>query len=754
MLRGNWLAVVLIALVALIPTGKFVLGGLVPAPVDQVHQLPPWNAPKPNAPWDVLQLDGALQFLPWRDFMLQARRDGAVPLWNPYAFAGAPFLGNSQSAPLYPLHLIWPFDAESLLSFSAWLHLFIAGVGVYLLCRRLGASFCGGLLGGSAMSLCAFMVAWIELPSVGMTAAWIPWALLGVARLFDQPTPKSAAKLAASVGLMLLAGHLQIAAYGLIATVLFALWLLFEPRPRAASEAETTIEGWESEGGHPAPESIPEVTSAPPPQPKLKLAALCLASLVLGAFLSAPQTLTAIESGRFGHRASAPTSEGWDAYKASALTPKHLATLVTPRVFGEPNVPLAGEPKVTSYWLALEEPGRHYAELAFYLGPAALPLAVLALFRRSRRRRLLFFPALAAIGVLIALGTAVAKLLYDYLPGWAATGSPGRAAILCAVGLCIFAGAALPEDDAEEPGPSFLPAAALVALAILGIAAASTFSSLVPAQFINLLPHSPTDGGLQLAAASLLALLALRYRRARPVAIAGLIALQIATLTAVHWNTNPGSPRGLAAQSFPGLEILNGKTVAVVNSSWSLFTAPKEAIAPPNSLLPYRIKELGGYDSLIRRVTKEKLDQANGQDSAPPANGNMMFIKPTADTERLRALGADFIISAIDLGLPKEADFGNWAIYRLPGEKPASFVAWERYNQRALKWSGKDRIEARAWLSTEDADGWEMDPTTYDLPTRTVVAEYRPHSYRLGILLFLVGISALFALSCIRENRL
>ena len=100
MMRRTWLPVLLLAVVALVPTWRFVFGGMVPAPVDQVHQLPPWNGPRPEAPWDVLQVDGALQFLPWRDFMLDSFHRGVMPLWNPYSFGGAPFLANSQSAPL------------------------------------------------------------------------------------------------------------------------------------------------------------------------------------------------------------------------------------------------------------------------------------------------------------------------------------------------------------------------------------------------------------------------------------------------------------------------------------------------------------------------------------------------------------------------------------------------------------------------------------------------------------------------------
>src|SRR5688572_16765520 len=208
---------VLLALTALLPTWQFVFGGKVPAPVDWAHHMAPWNGPEPESAYDILAMDGALQFLPWRHYMLESYREGHVPLWNPNTLGGAPFLANSQSAPMYPLHWLWPFGAESLLGFSAWLHLVIAGLGVYALCRRLGGLVVGGLVAGISVQLSAFFIAWIALPSVVMTAAWIPWGLWAVLWVAQSASPRSIAALGSSIGMMLLAGHLQIAAYGLLA---------------------------------------------------------------------------------------------------------------------------------------------------------------------------------------------------------------------------------------------------------------------------------------------------------------------------------------------------------------------------------------------------------------------------------------------------------------------------------------------------------------------------------------------------------
>jgi len=91
----------------------------------------------------------------------------------------------------------------------------------------------------------------------------------------------------------------------------------------------------------------------------------------------------------------------------------------------------------------------------------------------------------------------------------------------------------------------------------------------------------------------------------------------------------------------PDLPILStGERVAVVNTQWNLYEPPP-ACMPPNTAAMYRLPEIGGYDSLLPRHAKRFLDLLNGQDSAPPENGNMLFVKrvrPELSHLRVRAV--------------------------------------------------------------------------------------------------------------------
>ena len=80
------------------------------------------------------------QFLyPTYAFAAEWWRRGILPLWNPYLFAGAPFVGDIQSGIFYPLNLLTFLVSSPLafrdLEYLAVLHFFIAGAGMYAFLR-------------------------------------------------------------------------------------------------------------------------------------------------------------------------------------------------------------------------------------------------------------------------------------------------------------------------------------------------------------------------------------------------------------------------------------------------------------------------------------------------------------------------------------------------------------------------------------------------------------------------------------------
>src|ERR1700745_3823103 len=97
-------------------------------------------------------------------------RGGTLPFGDPPQFCAPPFLANSQSAVLYPLHLLLLDLPKGLpvaraMALLAATHLTLAGFFTYLWLRALRIAPCAAGLGGTTFMLSGSIVTWLELPS-------------------------------------------------------------------------------------------------------------------------------------------------------------------------------------------------------------------------------------------------------------------------------------------------------------------------------------------------------------------------------------------------------------------------------------------------------------------------------------------------------------------------------------------------------------------------------------------------------------
>ncbi|HLY25003.1 MAG TPA: YfhO family protein, partial [Aggregatilineales bacterium] len=121
---------------------------------------------------------------------------GEVPLWNPYNYAGHPFLADTQSAVLYPPRLLTvavlnatggstPQRVYDALQKEMILHTLLASLLMYALVRRLTLaqpySVIGSLAGGITFAYGGYMTSYPQLQLAVMEAGiWLPLALLGL----------------------------------------------------------------------------------------------------------------------------------------------------------------------------------------------------------------------------------------------------------------------------------------------------------------------------------------------------------------------------------------------------------------------------------------------------------------------------------------------------------------------------------------------------------------------------------------------
>ena len=201
-------------------------------PSDALIVVTPYAAlPTAREPHNLQLTDATFQFFPWFHFMAEGLRDGEIRQWNPLMLAGVPVMPNGNVSPYYPPSwlgaVMSPYDAYDL--FVA-LHLVIGALGVYALCRAVGARRFPAWLAGLLAFTAAFWVHWSThlVHVAGMV--WVPWVLAATWWLVERPSGRRIAALAALTGLWLLGGSPQYLYYGGLALLGWAIALLVARR--------------------------------------------------------------------------------------------------------------------------------------------------------------------------------------------------------------------------------------------------------------------------------------------------------------------------------------------------------------------------------------------------------------------------------------------------------------------------------------------------------------------------------------------
>jgi len=608
-------------------------------PGDTLQHVAPWKTQaSPSQPWNVLRFDGITQFYPWRLEMVRAWRHGQVPVTNPYAFSadgGTPLLANSQSAPFYPPNLLFVALGETNLWYafglSAALHLLVAAVGIYRFARVLGQTPPGAALAALTFTLSGPVVCWLALPTFLCASAWLPWLLVQIHRA-HQPHGRMALAWAALLGgLTLLAGHLQIALYVLLTAGAYGI----------ACGVRQRVSTLRWLGG-----------------------AAGITAAALG--LALPQVLPALALSKQSHRAAThrPTYDDFQRWRIDALPVQSLLTHTIPDFYGHPNQ--GGGVYWNTSWRADGNPNpNNFAEWTVYVGIVPLLLAFLG------AARLRFFAGLALLTLLMAYGTWANLPFFFFVPGWAQTGNPGRILVLFAFAGALLAGAGLDQLTTASKRTRVVACLVPVFSLAIGLALAQGHALRLQLRWAEVFSQAMPSLGITVVWLGLgVALLfsAPRWPQVRH------FALVLALLDLAYWGAgyNPTCRPTEIYPVTPGVAWLqkHGKDalIAPINDRWSNGWIPgRSAALVPNALTVYQLHDLGGYDSLFRARTKQRIAEATGAEPCPPENGNMVFIKTP---EAAVALGAKYVVTAPDrelsTTLPLVYDGPDLKIYENP----------------------------------------------------------------------------------------
>ena len=290
------------------------------------------------------------------NFAAKEFRAGRLPSWQPFNFAGAPFVPSYSpfAVPYYlaphPITLAW----------IAVLQAVVVGLGMWFLLRRtFDLSYWPAALGSWCAPLTGFMTVWHGFSLVG-PYCWLPWALWAASEAVKDPRGYGDFWLAMLTALILLSGNLGVSGLVLLTVGLYVLWLL-----AAEVRAERR---WKA---------------------VLWSATRIAAAWLVGFLLSGPYLIPLVDYSRTGARTQLQ-SQQFEERPPEGL--RALPAIVLPNVFGgDVSVDALRTPRT----VLPESSSGAYAGLL-----AALWLAPLAWRDRSRRSGVLFLSLL----VIVSLG--------------------------------------------------------------------------------------------------------------------------------------------------------------------------------------------------------------------------------------------------------------------------------------------------------------------------------------------------------------
>jgi len=523
-----------------------------------IYQYYPWKAyADPRMPSNDMLADVAILYQPG---FLYGRREvfsGRFPLWNPYSFAGSPFMANMQSALFSPFTLAGYLVPESKApAVMAILRLLVAGLSMFWFLRLVQLSRPASALGAIAFMFSGFMTVSLQCAHASVVA-WLPLMMGLVLRIRSSPSWGNVGLLALVSTAQIAGGHPETSVHVFLGV--FALTLFLMRGPRA--------------GGF-----------------TLRIAA----GLGLSIAIAAVQVFPFLDY--LGNCAAA--NYRLNMHPTGKMMPIRFALMILiPDLFGSP---VEG-----NYLLG----GWNYFEMSAWVGVAPLILLPCAFFASRSRPLMWFCLGLSVLSFPAIYSNPLASRFSHMQFSWLVIHDRFR--LLFDFGLAALAAFGL--DALSTPGRRRArwtlagPVIAAILLTACGVVAWKGAHSRAvlrdesnPMMFRVVKLHSRGLSLLFIAYAlsgSALAAAALASRRFRPAAVGGLFALELASLLphAATYNTvvdakrfYPETPAITRLKAQAGLHRVRGM--------------------PPNISSLFRIFDIVGHDSMTPERIEKLLD--------------------------------------------------------------------------------------------------------------------------------------------------
>ena len=353
-----------------------------------------------------------------RSFLIDNfKATGDVPQWNPLAYCGMPYVDAIHGDIFYPLSVLKYFlPLYFYLGFNLILHIFLAGVFMYLAARQFKLGKSAALL---AASCYMFAPCLISLVGPGhdakiYTAAFFPLVMLFLDRAFESKPFLNFTILGMVLGVIILSPQPETSYFTLWAVALYVLFRLIVLWRKSGSFANLI-------------------------RPGLMSAYAVVLALLISAIQFLPSYVYATKySARVVQEASWDWATSWSMHEEevmSQLIPEFSGTTFPPLP------PFDVKPFSTSYW------GQNsFKDSSDSVGVIAIYLSLFCLFF-ARRRLKYFFAALALFSFIYALGatTPFFSFFYYVIPKVNLIRSPSKIIFIFSFSIALMAGMGLQE---------------------------------------------------------------------------------------------------------------------------------------------------------------------------------------------------------------------------------------------------------------------------------------------------------------------
>ena len=318
--RRHATSIVLLALTIIALYWRVFLFGETVIDVKTLDNQLPWGYSAPeesNHPYN--RRDPTDMYLTREYFIVQSYRDGELPLWNPYTMAGHPIYADGVTRIFSPFLLFYGvFDPPLAYSLARLTELLLGAVFLYLYLIAIGVSARGALLGALAFELSAHSL--FHLTGLGWWGGlmWLPLIFLWIDRALTRNDLSAAILAGVGLALQFYCGYMPNQIYYVTAIALY--YVVFGSRMKGLS----------------APEVRHRLTT-------VRILVMLAVTIGVGLALAATQWVPVMELLEFSNRRVVPTEAGY-----IYLPPWYLVTLVFPNLFGT-----AYDPKLVTLFAGL-----------------------------------------------------------------------------------------------------------------------------------------------------------------------------------------------------------------------------------------------------------------------------------------------------------------------------------------------------------------------------------------------------------------